>query len=452
MAVGDGRIEAVGSEAEVAGLRGPRTEILGGPQAAILPGFIDAHLHFLALARRAAEVDCSEVRSIAGIIERLAEAARARPPGAWIRAFGYDEFFLEEKRPPSVAELDRALPAHPVRLLHRTGHAAVLNGMALRLVGLRANGVIHEPGPKLSGKIPGIDPADLASLASVASQSLLASGITTFHDPTPDPDGVGARTLRRLVESGAIQPRVRVYGSEERFSAQPSPLDDRFQARGVKIVVTEESDGEEIAGQVAVADRSGAQVAIHAVEEGPLVTAIDALRRLGRSRVAAKRHRVEHATLCPPALRRELAACGATVVTHPTFLPRFGEKYRSELPSEQWPWLYPLRSLLECGVPIAFGSDAPIVPPRPLENIQAAVVREPDGSSEAVSVDEALRLHTTGGARAAAEEERLGSLERGRLADAVVLDEDPAEVPAAAISSIQVRATVIGGRVAWRRR
>ncbi|MGH7898944.1 MAG: amidohydrolase family protein, partial [Candidatus Binatia bacterium] len=293
VAIGGDRILAVGSEAEIARYSGRGTERLGHRRAAIVPGFIDAHLHFLALARRALEVDCSSeaARSVREILEKLGAAARAKPEGAWIRGFGYDEFFLAEKRPPQVAELDRAAPYHPVRLLHRTGHAAVLNSLAFRLLDLPVEDVVYEPADRVRGT-KSEDEVELAKLARAASERLLSAGITTFHDPTPDPEGEGARVLRSLVERGTIRQRVRAYGSESGFSPHASGGGDaRFRQAGVKIVVTEKSDGGEIAERVAVADRSGAQVAIHAVEEGPLVIAIEALSRLGRARVKATRHR-----------------------------------------------------------------------------------------------------------------------------------------------------------------
>ena len=96
-------------------MRGPQTRILEASNGAIVPGFVDAHVHLVALARRAIEVDCSKdrARTIAQLQAVLRQAALAQPPGSWIRAFGYDEAFLAEKRPPSVADLDAAAPEHP---------------------------------------------------------------------------------------------------------------------------------------------------------------------------------------------------------------------------------------------------------------------------------------------------------------------------------------------------
>jgi predicted amidohydrolase YtcJ len=447
----------VGDEGEILRLRDAATEVLEGGDSTILPGFIDSHLHVVALARRAEEVDCSQesVHSVAEIVAKLRAARASRPPGSWIRAFGYDDFFLEEGRPPSVAELDAAAPDHPVRLLHRTGHAAVLNTVAFRRLGLTAREVLYEPAGLLRGRVPAPSAGEMRGLVAAASDRLLSSGITMFHDPSPGQGATEVELLREWVEEGTIRQRVIVFGAEASFDPDRR-ASRRFRQSGVKIMIGEASDVEEVAARVAAADRRGAQVALHAVEGAPLVVAIEALRRLGPARTRARRHRIEHAALCPPPLCEAIGECGAAVVTHPSFLRRFGEKYRRELRREEQDWLYPLRSFLDARVPLAFGSDAPIAPPSPFENVGAALVRETEGGaklgpSQRIQAAEALALHTRGGAWMAGLESSCGSLSPGRLADLVVVDRDPLEVPPTEIATARVLATVVEGSVVWRR-
>jgi predicted amidohydrolase YtcJ len=438
-------------------LRRSDTEVLGGPGSVLLPGFVDAHLHFLAFARRALEVDCSAERaaSVGEIVARIRAAARARPPGSWVRAFGYDEFFLQERRPPAVAELDDAAPAHPVRLLHRTGHAAVLNTAAFERIGLSPRPILHEPAQVLRGMIPSPGTLEAARVAASASERLLGAGVTTFHDPTPGQDAEALGTLRHWVADGTIRQRVVAYGDPAHFNGREEA--GRFVHAGVKVVVTEGSQADEVIERVAAAHAAGAQVALHAVEGGPLVVAVAALRRLGKERVRARRHRIEHATLCPPAIRKEIAQCGATVVTHPDFLHRFGEKYAEEVDGEEEQgWLYPLRGFLDDGIPVALGSDGPIGIAEPLAAVQAAAARRTRkgsilGAAQAISPGEAVELHGRGGAAAARLESSIGSIAPGRIADLVVLGADPTVVPRPDIGSIPVRVTVIDGRIAWSR-
>jgi predicted amidohydrolase YtcJ len=455
VAIMRGSIVAVGTLDQILELRGGDTEVLGDSGSALLPGFVDAHLHFLALARRVVEVDCSAefARSIGELVARIRAAAAARPVGSWIRAFGYDEFFLQERRPPAVAELDAAAPTHPVRLLHRTGHAAVLNTAAFERIGLSPRPLIHEPARLLHRRIPSAGTLETARLAASASERLLGAGVTAFHDPTPAQDAEALDTLRRWVADGTIRQRVVAYGDPDHFHVREDR--GRFLHAGVKIVVTEGSEADEVIERVAAAHAAGAQIALHAVEGGPLVVAVAALRRLGKERVRARRHRIEHATLCPPSIRKEIAQCGATVVTHPDFLYRFGEKYAEEVGGEEEQgWLYPLRGFLDDGIPVALGSDAPIGVAEPLAAIQAATERRTRGGSilgaaQSISPGEAVELHSRGGAAAARLEASIGSIAPGRIADIVVLGADPIGVPKPEIGSIPVRVTVIDGRIAW---
>jgi predicted amidohydrolase YtcJ len=153
-------------------------------------------------------------------------------------------------------------------------------------------------------------------------------------------------------------------------------------------------------------------------------------------------------------LADEIAACGATVVTHPRFLEEFGRKYREEVSAAEREWLYPLRMLRRAGVPIAFGSDAPICTPEPLKNLRAAVLRGATakvgalGESQAVSIADALDFHTRAGSLAGGYPDG-GRIEPGSLADLVLLDRDPTVGVAGEIVETQVLATVVGGAIGW---
>jgi hypothetical protein len=470
--VSRGQIVAIGEARDILGRRGRATVVVGSPGAAVLPGFVDAHLHFLALARRLGEVDCSPEHcpSVEAILARLRAASARLPRGAWVRAFGYDEAFLPGGRGPNLAELDAAVPDRPVRLLHRTGHAARFNRAALSLLELppealerdprgEPTGVVFEPQRFTAGRLPEPSEDELSGFALQVSTDLLAAGVTTFHDPTPGQGATEVSRFARLLARGAIRQRVRLFVApgrlEEAREAARVELGD-LRVCGTKVVLAErEPDEEALALAFREAARLDGQVAVHAVEGGSLAVVAEALASLGAAEVSRRRHRVEHASLCPPPLADALAEVGATIVTHPDFLARFAGKYIAEIPSELHEWLYPLRAFLDRRLSVGFGSDAPIAPPLPLAAVAAAVRRvspqasRPLGPLQAVSVCEALDLATTGAAAAARDEGSLGTLDPGAAADLVVLEADPEDVEPSQIAAIPVRATVVDGRLAW---
>ncbi|MCX6023375.1 MAG: amidohydrolase family protein, partial [Chloroflexi bacterium] len=207
LAIQRGKVAALLPYAEAAALAGPRTRVLDGGGAYLLPGVVDPHFHLLGYAASLVGVDCrpSQARSIADIQQRLRSAARHTPPGQWLRAWGYSDFDLAEGRHPTAAELDAAAPLHPVRLLHRTGHACVLNsrGMALAGIGMETeeppggvierdletgepNGVLFEMGAYLNARNvpPSLAPDQLRAAVALADRSLAALGVTAIHDAT----------------------------------------------------------------------------------------------------------------------------------------------------------------------------------------------------------------------------------------------------------------------------
>jgi predicted amidohydrolase YtcJ len=201
--------------------------------------------------------------------------------------------------------------------------------------------------------------------------------------------------------------------------------------------------------------RAGRQAAIHAVGEAAVVAATEALSAaLRRGPRRNHRHRIEHCGVCSPALARRLAELGVVVVTQPSFVYHNGDRYLREVSAEDLPSLYPLRTLLEAGVLVAAGSDAPVVPPGILSGLVGAVRRLSSGGAavapdQAVSMEEALAMHTRVAAYAAFEEGERGSLRAGKRADLVLLSADPLSgVP---VESLNVEMTVIGGEIVWRR-
>lgn len=480
VAVAGDRLVAVGSEAWVARQRGPQTRLVDGRGLTLLPGFIDAHCHLLSYAASLLSVDCSPraVRSIADIRAALAAAAARTPEGRWLRAVGYDETELAEGRHPTRWDLDVAVPRHPVRLTHRTGHACVLNSRALVLVGLgtgseeppggymerdpdsgEPTGLLLEMNDIVDPFVPALPYEDLSAGVRQAVQVFLSRGVTALQDATATNGRQEWELFRRLMASGCLPLSITLMEGYRHLGELPEADGALPLRRGpVKVVIAELGEElhpapEDLAEIVWRVHQAGRQVAIHAVGEAAVAAAAqalaDALRRRPRR---DHRHRIEHCGVCPPALSQRLATMGVLVVTQPSFVHHNGDRYLRQVPTKDLPHLYPLRTLLEAGVPVAAGSDAPVVPPGALSGLVGAVRRLSSGGvavapGQAVSAEQALVMHTRAAAHATFEERRRGSLRAGKRADLVLLSGDA--LSEASVDALRMEMTVLGGQIAW---
>lgn len=484
VAVANGKILAVGTDAELKPFCSPHTQLLACRGQTVLPGFIDPHLHFFAWASRFCGVDLSGARSILDIQQHLKTRLARLPAGEWIRGFGYDEFFLAEKRHPTRQDLDAVSADQPILLRHRTGHAAVLNSAALRLVGIdrqfhppsggsverdvvdEPTGITYELEPFLRSIIPPLAQTDFTAGLKQAAVELLRQGVTSFHDASAGNTLEDLSFFRRLHEEGELLSRATVMIGVETLpkaiAAGFSPFagDEHVRLGSVKIML-HESRGmltpapEEVAEKVLLAHRTGFQVAVHAVEEGPICVALQAIAQAQAAFPRSDhRHRLEHCFLCPPPLVDALVETRTAVVTQPGFLHFYGEKYAAEIDPDLHDWLYRTKSLLETGIPVVGGSDCPVAPLHPLMALQAALTRRTQkgdflNGKERLTLGEALRLFTAAGAWVGFEERKKGRIVPGMLADLVLLDNDIHEVAPEAIGKMKVQTTIIDGQVVW---
>jgi predicted amidohydrolase YtcJ len=463
VAVGGGRILGFGTRSSLRPLVGPRTEAFDCRGATVLPGLIDPHLHLFALAARHSHVDCAapEVRTVEDVLAAVRAQARAQPRGAWVRGDGLDEARLG--RLPSAAELDAAAPRSPVRLRHRSRHASVLNGRALRRLGggpgiERRDGVAtglvfgHERAlSRLVGRLP--EDALVDGLERTARE-LAALGLTTVADATPRAARALA-PLRNAMTAGRFPLRVHAMRPP---GARAWRAWGRLHPGAVKFLVEEDPWGLRprpvtLRRRVLLAAAAGAQVAVHCLGAPTLIAALEAFAALPPALRRGRRHRLEHVAECPPPLVARIAALGLTVVTNPAFVHWRGDVYRDETSSAARAWLYRARSLAAAGVPLAGASDAPVVPPSPWIGIAAARTRRTTsgaslGSGERLDAAAALRLFTSGAAFALGRDD-LGRLRAGGPADLVVVEPDPLRAPADEIAEARVHLTLVEGARAW---
>jgi len=487
VAIGGGLVRAVGDEGDLSAFRRPGVRLVDCEGASVIPGFDDAHCHPIARAIGLVGVDCSpgSARSLLEIRERVAEQARRVPVGEWIRATGFDEARLAEGRSPTRADLDAAAPEHPVVLVHATGQSCVLSSAALERVGLgrsrperapsgvQIDPLTGEPTGRVVGRqqqiaraIPAPDPNEVERAMERVDAELLSQGITSLQDVSWTNGPARWQLWQRLVGSGRVTPRVSMFaGTEslERFRADGLATgtgDARLRIGAFKLAL-DESTGRPHPPQAEVnelalrAREAGFQVALHVSDVRMLASALAAITFVRRRSPRPEPcFRLEHCSICPPALLPKIRASGAIVVTQPAFLRHFGDAYLAGARTEQASWLCPLRSLRRAGVDVAFGSDSPLVSSDPLAGIHAAMLRRSEGGrllgpAERLDALEAIEHYTLGSARAALASEVRGTLQPGRLADLVVLSHDVSALDAEALAAVRVRRTLVGGRIVW---
>ena len=485
-----GKILTVGNNRELGKLRCPGSTIIDCRGNTIVPGFIDAHFHLTAYAESLVTLNLSprsNVGSLSDIQSKIREFAHSLPPGNWIRCGGYNEFYLREKRHPNRWDLDSASSTHPIKLTHRTGHAHVLNSLALQLTGISGEtsepeggmidrdiktgeptGLLYEMGDFLSGKIPPLDEHQLERGIQRANHELLSLGITSIQDASARNDRARWEMLQRWKAEGYFKPGICMMlgqkGFEEYrredFSADTSR--DALRIGGVKIILDETTGTlnprqTELNDVVLLVHQAGLQAIIHAIEETAVESACRAIEyALHRLPRADHRHRIEHCSICPPFLAKRMASLGVMVVTQPSFIYYSGDRYLKTVSQGQLKYLYPVATLIENGVHVAGGSDCPIVPPRPLIGIYAAVSRRSEtgrkvAAREGIVPLDALRMYTVDAARATLDEKSKGSITPGKRADLAVLSADPTRVSTGDIKDIQVEMTILNGKVVWDR-
>ncbi len=490
LAIRDGRIAAVGGDED---LGGPFAQgaILDCEGKTVIPGIIDAHMHLFAYAANLLGVDCSPdaVASLADIQQALRERVAGLPHGQWVRGWGFDESGLLERRPPNRWELDAAAPDHPVKLIHRSGHASVLNSAAMALLGI-GPGTPEPPGAiidrdltsgeltgyllEMEGQLEAAGPATLTRGAlerglDLAFQRLLSFGVTSIHEATPTRAPEHWDLLRELQERDRVPIGInKMFGPGDVGHMRTTGLGygsgaGKLRVGPVKIMLNETGGAalppqDEVNAIVDNAHGLGWQVAFHAVEEPGIRAACDAVQQVqGKASAAPEngaRHRVEHCGVCPPDLRHRLRQLGITVVTQPALIREQGDRYLIQVPPLSQRWLYPVASLLAESIPVAFGSDCPVTTPDPFIGLFGACSRmsrmgKSVSGNEAVGIADALAAYTSGGAYAAFEEGVKGKIAAGYRADLAVLSHYPANPER--LGNIAVERTIVGGEVAWER-
>jgi predicted amidohydrolase YtcJ len=502
MLVRDGRIAAVGSAAQIRAVAAPGAAVVPLGGATVVPGLIDAHCHVCDVGYLAAGANCGQPSApdIPAIQARLREAAGRTAGGSWVMGSGYVEYKLRERRHPTRADLDAAVPGRPAVLYHTSLHACVLNSAALAEAGFsdgqpdppggalgrdsagRLDGVVYE-GPmfalferNLRRDLAGMGAAQRMRLIGMAGQRLAAFGVTSACDADLRRDAFAA--FAEADEGGVLSQRIHgLLVHDEVDWLVASGLRGRHSARLATEAVKIWADGgmssrtaaihgtypvppygsgilfferDELTEMVRDFDARGFQVAIHAQGDRAIETVLDAYAAVLEAGAGnPRRHRIEHGGALYPPLAARAADLGILVVSQPGFLSALGDGFAAAF-GDHSGQLYAFRSWRRAGVTVAGSSDAPVITADPLTGIRDAVLRRTDGGQvlgpgECLPARDALGLYTRHAAFAVHREGEIGSLEPGKLADFAVLDANPLAVDPGRIADITVLATVLGG-------
>lgn len=509
-AIGEGRILAVGSDDDVVAAY-PAAELIDLEGRTMVPGFIDAHNHYLATGEGLAAIDARYpgVASAEDLAAAVANVAATSPAGTWISGFGFDH--AKYDREPTRWDLDKATTDHPVSMRHVSGHFLLANTRALELAGVDDT----TPDPKggafvrnSDGQVTGlcldaamgiIEPVavdigshgpnfhiessidDLVAAVGRAGRAFVAAGLTTVCDAQVTKRELsGYREARRRgewwvrVACMPLSNQLAEYGS----IGVAGPFgDDMFWLGPMKFymdgaltggtAVFEEPYGEhgefpgilywepdEMREMVVEAHRQGWQVGIHAQGDRAIEAVLDAIQAAMEANPRPDpRHRIEHCGYPTPGQLERMAELGVIAINQPNYLHDQGDTFLPRL-GDRAHWLQPMRAELDAGVKLVLSSDADVTSFLPLETITNAVLRKTMdghsiGSDQALTVEEAIRAHTIDAAHSIFAEDRIGSIEVGKQADLTIIDGDIFSVPPAEIRDLSIWMTMIDGDVLY---
>jgi predicted amidohydrolase YtcJ len=503
-AVSGGRFIAVGNSSDMKSLARNKTQTVDAKGMTIVPGFTDCHNHaggttllYEVLVGNPFEV---EFVTIDSIIQKLKAKAQQVPPGTWVEGYFHDDTKLKDKRPLNRQDLDKVSTEHPVAVQHRGGHTTFYNSKAFELAGItkstpnppggtfdkdangELNGRVTDRARSMmsrAGKRPSFTPAQLAQrdrdgIAHI-SKEFVRYGLTSVHHEGGDLEAIqdvrargdlhhrvsyeaSGRQLDSMINAGIMSgfgdEWIKLGATSEHtvdgsFSERTMALSTPYPGQnGYKGNVTETQD--DLNAWVEKVHRAGIQVNCHANGDVAIDMYLTAFERAQKAAPRADaRPKITHCTLISDDLIRRMKAVGAVPAMFTTYAYYNTDKfpfYGEELMKRSMAY----RTMIDAGIVAAAGSDFSPGPFAPLMGIQGMVTRTgwdntSWGVNQKISVDEAIRVNTMNGAYNSHEEKLKGSITAGKLADFVMLADDPHTVSPDKIKDIKIVKTVVGG-------
>ncbi len=506
VAVLNGRIVAVGSEADTKPLIGSKTRVIDAKGRTIIPGFNDAHVHFLETGQQLSSVDLRDAKTPEEFVRRIRDFAAKLPKGRWILGGKWDHENWKPNTLPTAALIDAATPDNPVFIDRLDGHMALANTLAMKLAGVNKEtkevdgglivrdaagnpaGVFKDAAMSYIYRVipePSFD--EKLEAAAAATDHAASLGVTSVTDVSA---GTDIGVYQELMRQGKL--KTRIYGC--------STLGDykRWERTGVRAAFGDAmlrvgclkgyADGslgsttawlfepylddpkttglpsDEITKTpelVLGADKAGLQVNIHAIGDKANATILDIYERTAAANGGRdRRFRIEHSQHLRQEDIKRFGSLKVVASMQPFHIIDDGRWAWKRLDEKRLKGTYAFRTLLDTGAVLAFGSDSPVAPLNPLFGVYAAVTRRtlddknPNGwiPEQKISVDETVRAFTWGSAYGEFQENVKGTLEPGMLADFVILSDDIFTMDATKIGGVTVMVTVMDGRVVFEKK
>jgi len=504
--IGD-RIVAVGSSAEIDAWRGSQTHVIDASGKRLVPGFNDAHVHFVDGGEQLDSVQLTDATSSDEFVRRIAAFARALPNGDWIKEGDWDETKWIPAQLPTRQMIDAVTPDNPVFVYRYDGHMALANSIALKLAGITAQtpdppggvivrdaqgnptGALKDAAVNFVEKIiPPLSHEQRLHAARRALAYAASLGVTSVQHMNPNRadiavyselDDLGELTTRiyaaPLIDEVDDQVKIgfrRAFGdSFLRIGAVKAYADGSLGSRTAYFFdpYTDEPGNRGLLSELMQplslmrermmkADAAGLQVCTHAIGDRGISMILDLYQEIVQAHGSADRRlRIEHAQHMAAKDFDRFAQLHVIASVQPYQAIDDGRWAEARIGHDRASRTYAFRTFLNHGVHLAFGTDWDVAPLNPLLGIDAAVTRATlDGKNPAgwfpeqkLTVAEAVEAYTMGSAYAEFQEKEKGSITRGKLADMVLLSDDIFSIVPEKIRDVKVAETIVGGKVVW---
>ena len=507
LAVMGERIVAVGSAAEVDAWHGPQTKVVDAQGKLLLPGFNDAHVHFVDGGDHLQAVQLKDAASPQEFAERIARRVKTTPKGEWITGGDWDEQKWSPANLPTKELIDPVTPQTPVWVNRYDGHESLANSVTLRLAKIDAKtpdppggqivrdaqgnptGVLRDAAQDLVAKVmPPMSHAHRMRAIKQALDHAGSLGVTSVQDMNPSYEDIKA--YAELAEKGQLTVRIYAAPLETEWKDQAkigirhafgTPLlrlgavkgyadgslgsetayffdaytDD---AKSHGLLSDEMHPPSAMRQRLQSADAAGLQLCVHAIGDRAISMVLDMFEQIEKANGKRdRRWRIEHSQHMAQKDFARYARLGVIASVQPYHAIDDGRWAEKRIGPDRIKRTYAFRTFLDNGVRLAFGTDWSVAPLSPMWSIYAAATRatldgkNPEGwvPEQKLTVAEAVEAYTVGSAYAEFQEKEKGSITPGKLADFVVLSDNIFKIPPAQIKNVKVEATYLGGKLVY---